>query len=100
MRKSWSTRARRWLKMMPASLRERNPWKESTKKAVKTWVKENVGSRGEDHVLWGRWQIAEAHEEGKEQKRRKKTHIKQTDEEMWRAIKEGQKGRLGDGGGT
>ena len=57
--------------MMPASLRERNPWKESTKKAVKTWVKENVGSRGEDHVLWGRWQIAEAHEEGKEQKRKK-----------------------------
>ena len=57
--------------MMPASLRERNPWKESTKKAVKTWVKENVGSRGEDHVLWGRWKIAEAHEEGKEQKRKK-----------------------------
>ena len=72
MRKSWSTRARRWLKMMPASLRERNPWKESTKKAVKTWVKENVGSRGEDHVLWGRWQIAGAPEEGKEQKRKKK----------------------------
>ena len=57
---------------MPASLRERNPWKESTTKAVKKWVKENVGSRGEDHVLWGRWKIAEAHEEGKEQKRKKK----------------------------
>merc|ERR1719239_1829331 len=71
MRKSWSTRARRWLKMMPATLRERNPWKESTKKAVKTWVKENVGNRGEDHILWGRWQTAEAHEEGKEQKRKK-----------------------------
>ena len=56
---------------MPATLRERNPWKESTKKAVKTWVKENVGSRGEDHILWGRWQTAEAHEEGKEQKRKK-----------------------------
>ena len=34
MRKSWSTRARRWLKMMPADLRERNPWKESKKSAV------------------------------------------------------------------
>ena len=49
--------------MMPVELRGRNPWKESTKKAVKTWVKENVGSRGEDHILWGRWQTAEAHED-------------------------------------
>merc|ERR1712212_355176 len=63
MRKSWSTRARRWLKMMPAILREGNPWKESTKKAVKTWVKKNVGNRGEDHILWGRWQ-SEGKQEG------------------------------------
>ena len=71
MRKSWSTRARRWLKIMPAELRERNPWKESTKKAVKNWVRENVGSRGEDHILWGRWQTGNAQEEGKDQKRKK-----------------------------
>ena len=71
MRKSWSTRARRWLKMMPAELRGRNPWKESTKKAVKTWVKENVGSRGEYHILWGRWQSANVQEEWKVQKRKK-----------------------------
>ena len=38
---------------------------------MKTWVKENVGNRGEDHILWGRWQTAGAHEEGKEQKRKK-----------------------------
>ena len=31
-------------KKMPAELRERNPWQESTRKAVKGWVKENVGS--------------------------------------------------------
>ena len=73
MRKSWSTRARRWLKMMPAELRERNPWKESTKKAVKMWVRENVGSRGEDNILWGRWQ-SEGKQEGQqiEEKKRKK----------------------------
>ena len=71
MRKSWSTRARRWLKMMPEELRERNPWKESTKKAIKRWVKENVGSRGDDHILWGRWQTVEAPEGGEVQKRKK-----------------------------
>ena len=46
--------------------------KESTKKAVKRWVKENVGSRGEDHILWGRWQTVEALEEGGEVQKRKK----------------------------
>ena len=71
MKKSWSTRARRWLKMMPAELRERDPWKESMKKAVKSWVKEHVGSRGEDHILWGRWQIGNVQEGGKDQKRKK-----------------------------
>ena len=43
MRKAWSTRARRWLKLMPPELLERNPWSDSTKKAVKNWVRENVG---------------------------------------------------------
>ena len=56
---------------MPAELRERDPWKESTKKAVKSWVKEHVGSRGEDHILWGRWQMEEVQEGGTEQKRKK-----------------------------
>ena len=54
-------------------MRERNPWKESTKKAVKRWVTENVGSRGEDNILWGRWQ-SENIQEGLqiEEKKRKK----------------------------
>ena len=92
MRKSWSTRARRWLKMMPAELRGRNPWKDSTKKAVKEWVKENVGSRGEDHILWGRWHIGNVQEEGKDQKRKKTSNIKETDEKVWRTSKERKKG--------
>ena len=92
MRKSWSTRARRWLKMMPAELRGRNPWKDSTKKAVKNWVKENVGSRGEDHILWGRWHIGNVQEEGKDQKRKKTSNIKETDEKVWRTSKERKKG--------
>ena len=50
MRKSWSTRAQR-LKMMPAELRERDLWKDSTQKALKLWVEENVGSRCEYHIL-------------------------------------------------
>ena len=66
--------------MMPAELMGRNPWKESTKKSVKNWVRENVGSRGEDHILWGRWQSANTQEELQvEEKKRKKppTSIKQ-----------------------
>ena len=51
--------------------RVRDPWKESTKKAVKSWVKEHVGSRGEDHILWGRWQIGDTQEGGTEKKRKK-----------------------------
>ena len=50
MRKSWSTRAQR-LKMMPAEPRERDLWKDSTQKALKLWVEENVGSRCEYHIL-------------------------------------------------
>ena len=34
-------------------------------------MKENVGSRGEDHILWGRWQTGNAQEEGKDQKRKR-----------------------------
>ena len=51
MRKAWSTRARRWLKLMPSELLGRNPWSDSTKKAVKIWVRDNVGIKGEDAIL-------------------------------------------------
>ena len=47
-RKAWSTRVRRWLKMMPKEMLEANPWEKSTKMRVKEWVKDNVGKRGED----------------------------------------------------
>ena len=56
MRKAWSTRARRWLKKLPQELLEKNPWKDSTKKVVRNWVKENVNIKGEDAILWGKWE--------------------------------------------
>ena len=56
MRKAWSTRARRWLKKLPQEMLERNPWSESTKKAVRAWVKDNVKIKGEDAILWGKWE--------------------------------------------
>ena len=56
MRKAWSTRARRWLKKLPQELLERNPWADSTKKVVRNWVKENVNIKGEDAILWGKWE--------------------------------------------
>ena len=84
MMKSWSTRVRRWLKMMPAELMGRNPWKESTKKSVKNWVRENVGSRGEDHILWGRWQSANTQEELQvEEKKRKKPPTSNKQMKKW-----------------
>ena len=57
IRKAWSTRARRWLKLMPPEMLKRNPWADSTKKAVKNWVRENVGIKGEDAILWGKWEV-------------------------------------------
>ena len=39
---------------MPQELLERNPWSDSTKRAVKNWVKENVSIKGDDAILWGR----------------------------------------------
>ena len=56
MRKALSTRARSWLKMIPTEILERSPWADSSKKAVKNWVKENVGIKGEDAILWGKWE--------------------------------------------
>ena len=50
--------------MMPRDLLEANPWEKGTKMRVKEWVKDNVGRRGEDMVLWGRWEAAGEAEEG------------------------------------
>ena len=47
-RKAWSTRVRRWLKIMPREMLEANPWEKGTKMKIKEWVKDNVGRRGED----------------------------------------------------
>ena len=63
VRKAWSTRARRWMKMMPEDIRSRDPWLASTKKLVREWVKENVARKGEDAVLWGKWEERELEEE-------------------------------------
>ena len=59
VRKAWSTRARRWMKMMPEDIRSRDPWLASTKKLVREWVKENVARKGEDAVPWGKWEERE-----------------------------------------
>ena len=48
---------------MPDNLRERNPWLTSTKKMVRNWVKENVGRKGEDAILWGKWEETNLEEE-------------------------------------
>ena len=42
-RKAWSTRVRRWLKMMPREMLEGNPWEKGTNMRVKVWVKDTVG---------------------------------------------------------
>ena len=42
-RKAWSTRVRRWLKMMPREMLEGNPWEKGTNMRVKEWVKDTVG---------------------------------------------------------
>ena len=65
-RKSWSTRVRRWLKMIPQDILEGNPWERGTKVRVKEWVKENVKRRGADSVLWGRWEESVEWEECEE----------------------------------
>ena len=66
-RKSWSTRSRRWLKMMPHEILEGNPWEKGTKTRVKEWVKDNVRRRGLDSILWGRWEQCEEEEDGEEE---------------------------------
>ena len=53
---AWSTRARRWLKKIPQELLKRNPWLDGTKKAVRNWVRTNVKTKGEDAILWGKWE--------------------------------------------
>ena len=63
VKKAWSTRARRWMKMMPEEMRSRDPWLATTKKLVREWVKENVARKGEDAVLWGKWEEIDLEEE-------------------------------------
>ena len=70
-KKAWSTRVRRWLKMMPQEMLEGNPWDKGTKTRVKEWVKDNVGGRGSDIILWGRWKHCDEEGEGEEAIRRK-----------------------------
>ena len=50
-KKAWSTRVRRWLKMMPQEMLEGNPWEKGTKTRVKEWVKDNVGRRGIANIM-------------------------------------------------
>ena len=45
-KKAWSTRVRRWLKMMPQEMLEKG-----TKTRVKEWVKDNVGRRGIANIM-------------------------------------------------
>ena len=52
--------------MMPHEILEGNPWEKGTKTRVKEWVKDNVGRRGSDAILWGRWEQCEEEEEGEE----------------------------------
>ena len=74
-RKAWSTRVRRWLKTMPEELLRGNPWEKGTRTKVKEWVKDNVGRRGEDGILWGRWKLGnEAELSEGEKEAEKKTH--------------------------
>ena len=54
-RRSWSTRARRWLRKMPQELLDRDPWTATTRARVKEWVKENVPRNGDDPIMWGQW---------------------------------------------
>ena len=49
--------------MMPEEMRSRDPWLASTKKLVREWVKENVARKGEDAVLWGKWEETDLEEE-------------------------------------
>jgi len=65
-RKSWSTRARRWLKKLPQEILEGNPSEKGTKRKVKEWVKENVRRKGADPILWGRWETEEEWEDCEE----------------------------------
>ena len=66
-KKAWSTRVRRWLKMMPQEMLEKG-----TKTRVKEWVKDNVGRRGIDNIMWGRWKHdATEGEEGENTGRKK-----------------------------
>jgi hypothetical protein len=80
-RKSWSTRARRWLKMIPQDILEGNPWERGTKVRVKEWVKENVKRKGADSILWGRWEENAEWEECEDEEKREKSAEKRMGKE-------------------
>ena len=52
-RKAWSTRALRWIEMMPASMLVMDLSFKSSKQSLKAWIKHRVPPRG-DKVLWGK----------------------------------------------
>ena len=52
-RKAWSTRALRWIDMMPAYMLDMDISLKSSKEKLKAWIKHRVPPRG-DKVLWGK----------------------------------------------
>ena len=52
-RKAWSTRALRWIAMMPESMLKMDLSFKSSKQSLKAWIKHRVPPRG-DKVLWGK----------------------------------------------
>ena len=52
-RKAWSTRALRWIEMMPDSMKQLDLSYKSSRQALKGWIKHRVPPRG-DKVLWGK----------------------------------------------
>ena len=80
--KSNATRNTRWQPIWP--------WEKGTKTRVKEWVKDNVGRRGLDAILWGRWERCEEKDEGEEEtgkttggesKEQEPANLQKTDEE-------------------
>ena len=45
------------LNQLRLSVRERNPWTEGRRKAVKSWAKEKMAAKGNEPFLWGKWEM-------------------------------------------
>ena len=52
-RKSWSSRALRWINMMPEELIDMDQTLKASKQKLKEWIKHRVPVRG-DRILWGK----------------------------------------------